>query len=298
MLTIFHLSSIRYLILAGLAIPILRYTSLHFTAINNNAIRFLSGGLFFICLANIYYKKEFLATLKNYRLLLIILLNATMMALNMVFFVKGLALSSSFMGSVFATLGLPIAIIIATIVYTDERARVLSFSFFIGLSISVVGTIIFLLASIDDPNINFQASTLYFSINIIIQALQGLIIKYLSKKTPLIVLGSFTASFTGILLLSIAIISGSIVEFFTKTPLQIAILSMAGIYGMFVGMILGFGVIQKQGIAVFNILQLLIPISTAFFGYILLKENISYTQWGGALIIIIGAYISLFNNKG
>ncbi|WP_293731632.1 EamA family transporter, partial [uncultured Actinobacillus sp.] len=53
---------------------------------------------------------------------------------------------------------------------------------------------------------------------------------------------------------------------------------------------------QKQGVVVFNIIQLLVPLSTAVISYLTLGEEISIYQTVGALIVILGCVISLKKN--
>ena len=75
---------------------------------------------------------------------------------------------------------------------------------------------------------------------------------------------------------------------------KIIILIFAGVYGIFVGMLVGFSVIKQNGITTFNIIQLLTPITTAIFSYFIMKENISFTQFLGSSMILLGAYFCVF----
>ncbi|WP_239495420.1 EamA family transporter [Haemophilus influenzae] len=67
----------------------------------------------------------------------------------------------------------------------------------------------------------------------------------------------------------------------------------AGFYGMLTGMLMAFYIVQKQGITVFNILQLLIPLSTAIIGYLTLDERINIYQGISGIIVIIGCVLAL-----
>lgn len=54
------------------------------------------------------------------------------------------------------------------------------------------------------------------------------------------------------------------------------------------GASLAFYIVKTQGVTIFNITQLLIPVSTAIFGYITLGEKVTIIQAISALIVIAG----------
>lgn len=102
-----------------------------------------------------------------------------------------------------------------------------------------------------------------------------------------------TATLSGLIYLIISIETNTILEL-NSVPSSLLIgLSLAGIYGMLTGMLMAFYIVQKEGVVTFNIIQLLIPLSTAFIGYITLGETITLLQVFGAIIVIIGCTISL-----
>lgn len=136
---------------------------------------------------------------------------------------------------------------------------------------------------------DFIKGSLFLSIAILIQSVQNLIVKKVSKNLHAIVISASTATLSGLIYLIISIETNTILEL-NSVPSSLLIgLSLAGIYGMLTGMLMAFYIVQKEGVVTFNI----IPLSTAFIGYITLGETITLLQVFGAIIVIIGCTISL-----
>ena len=62
-------------------------------------------------------------------------------------------------------------------------------------------------------------------------------------------------------------------------------------------MLMAFYIVQKQGVVVFNILQLIVPLSTAVVGYFTLGESINLIQGAGAVIVVLGCIFALKEKK-
>ena len=210
-----------YIILMGFGFPIMRFMSIHFETVNNNAVRFLSGGFLFILICIFKFHEELKKILLEPKIILKLLLLGIFMSGNMYFFINGLKYTSALAGSIFGILAMPLAIIMAAIFFKDERSKIRQKKFYIGSILAFIGSLLFVL--------------------------------YGNKVGE----------------------------------------SLAGIYGMLTGMLMAFYIVQKQGVVVFNIIQLLIPVSTAIVGYFTLGETINFYQGIGAIIVIFGCIVAL-----
>lgn len=287
-----------YIILMGFSLPIMRFMSIRFDTINNNAVRFLSGGLVFILISVFKFSGEFKKIKEEPILILKLLLLGLLMTGNMYFYMNGLKYTSALTGSIFGILAMPLAVIMAAIFYRDERGRVKQVSFYAGSILAVIGSLIFVLSgNSSGESSDFIRGALLLGIAILIQSIQNLVVKNVGKKLHSIVISASTATLSGIMYLSVAVQSGKIAQLSEVGIGLLAGLALAGVYGMLTGMLMAFYIVQKQGVVVFNILQMIVPLSTAVVGYFTLGETINLIQGAGAVIVILGSIFALRERK-
>ncbi|STO31470.1 carboxylate/amino acid/amine transporter [Fusobacterium necrogenes] len=294
-----QLLALIYILFMGFGYPLIRYISDIFNPINTNAIMFLSGGTLLLLVATIKFRHEIIKLKDNLQLFLKLIIIAFLTAGNMYCFIAGLNKTSALAGSIFGILSIPFSTIVAGILYLDEKKKLKELHFIFGSILALIGSFIFVFTGTYkiSSNSDFLLGIIFLIGTIIIQAIQNLIVKDITKYLHSIVISSCSSILTSILFFTFSIFSGNINELITAPPNKIIIVLLTGIYSIFVGMFISFFIIQKQGVIILNILKLLIPPTTAIVSYFLLNEKIFLFQSFAIILILIGCIIALKQKK-
>lgn len=180
-----------------------------------------------------------------------------------------------------------------------KKKKLKELHFIFGSILALIGSFIFVFTGTYkiSSNSDFLLGIIFLIGTIIIQAIQNLIVKDITKYLHSIVISSCSSILTSILFFTFSIFSGNINELITAPPNKIIIVLLTGIYSIFVGMFISFFIIQKQGVIILNILKLLIPPTTAIVSYFLLNEKIFLFQSFAIILILIGCIIALKQKK-
>ncbi|WP_442780733.1 DMT family transporter [Avibacterium sp. 21-586] len=283
-----------YTLAIGFAFPIIRYVSLHFHILNNNAIRLLSAGIVFLAIVIWKYKQQTILIIKSPKLILNLLAIAIIMVWNIYLSTEGIKYTTALTGSIFGIIMMPVAVIMAALFFQDERKALHSTYFYIGSTIALTGSFAFVFYGQVQSESQDLAKGILFLIGwIIVQPLQNLIVKKVAMQLHPIVISASTALLSGIIYLGLATENGVITQLYETSIFMLCVLIFAGIYCLMAGMFLAFYIVQQQGLVFFNVLQLLVPISTAIISFILLGETITFQQLIAMLLVMFGCFIAL-----
>ena len=179
----------------------------------------------------------------------------------------------------------------------EKKIKELHFIF--GGIIALLGSFIFVLngANKSSSSSDFLTGILLLAGTVIIQAIQSFVVKDTAKHIHSMVISSCSSILTSILFFTISIFSGNITELLSASADKIVIVLLTGMYSIFVGMVMTFFIIQKQGVVVLNVLKLTIPPATAIIGYLFLHEKISLIQGLGAALVLVGCIVALRRKK-
>lgn len=283
----------------GLNIVLLRYLSLHIDPLNNNGVRFLAGSAVLLLFTALKYRIALRQLLRQPKNLLMALAVGVMLAANMYFWLKGTKLTNAVTASLFGVLAMPFGVLVAALFYRDEREQIRYRRFWLGSGLTIIGSLGFVWqGQALTLGESFAMGSLFLFLSITIRNVQHLLVKA-AKSGSMLAFSCFTSLAASLSSLGLSAQQGSL-EALHHAPLWLlGLLLAAGIYAVFVAMVLAFQIIQVQGLVTYQVLELIIPITTAICTYFLLNEAMNLMQLAFALVVIFGASwaLGVFSGK-
>lgn len=283
----------------GLNIVLLRYLSLHIDPLNNNGVRFLAGSAVLLLFTALKYRIALRQLLRQPKNLLMALAVGVMLAANMYFWLKGTKLTNAVTASLFGVLAMPFGVLVAALFYRDEREQIRYRRFWLGSGLTIIGSLGFVWqGQALTLGESFAMGSLFLFLSITIRNVQHLLVKA-AKSGSMLAFSCFTSLAASLSSLGLSAQQGSL-EALHHAPLWLlGLLLAAGIYAVFAAMVLAFQIIQVQGLVTYQVLELIIPITTAICAYFLLNEAMNLMQLAFALVVIFGASwaLGVFSGK-
>lgn len=283
----------------GLNIVLLRYLSLHIDPLNNNGVRFLAGSAVLLLFTALKYRIALRQLLRQPKNLLMALAVGVMLAANMYFWLKGTKLTNAVTASLFGVLAMPFGVLVAALFYRDEREQIRYRRFWLGSGLTIIGSLGFVWqGQALTLGESFAMGALFLFLSITIRNVQHLLVKA-AKSGSMLAFSCFTSLAASLSSLGLSAQQSSL-EALHHAPLWLlGLLLAAGIYAVFVAMVLAFQIIQVQGLVTYQVLELIIPITTAICAYFLLNEAMNLMQLAFALVVIFGASwaLGVFSGK-
>lgn len=287
------LINLTYVFGIGLNIVLLRFLSHHFDPLNNNGVRFLAGGLVLLLLIIWKFRRSLSQLAYSPKLIAITLFVGLMMTANMYFWLKGVVITNAVTASIFGVLAMPFGVLIAALFFRDEREKVKRKAFWFGALLTICGSLGFVwYGKTLAMGEGFVLGSFFLFLSITIRNVQNLVVKF-SRELNVFTLSCFTSLTTSFSSLLLSQQAGKIGEISASPNWLLLFLIGVGIYAILAGMVLTFHIIQTQGLITYQVLELLMPVSTAIIAYLILGEQISLVQSGFALVVIIGASVAL-----
>jgi len=284
-------------ILYTLGAPIItigiRYGTLHYDVYTLSFFRYICGSiaLLFICLATC--RAELSDLLRSHRELAILAALATVSFVAQTLFVKGLALTSAFAGDLILLLGQPLNILLAVLLFRDEREIARGPLFIIAAALVLVGAS-GMIGSKPGMESGYASGIILLIVATIGISANSLATKHITRGRSAWAISAASSWLMGALFFIGSIVWGQPSDL-TRTPALInTIVFASGAYGLVMGIGLATLIIKQLGVIVFSFSTLTVPFFTGLLGYFLLGETLTIRQTACGAVIIAGCGLLLF----
>lgn len=271
-----------------------RYLTFHFNVITINFYRFMTGALFLFAL---YHQPSRFRTFRQDKKgTAMILGTGVMIAFSLLLSTMGLAITSAVTSSVISVLSLPLTVLLALVIFSDERKGCLR-SLWISmgvLSIVTAGYVFSCPMRTGQNESLLGIAYLFASITIstgVTMTVKNVLARHDAMGVAVLTSASCTATCLGI-----GIFTGTLQPVFTNDPFLVCILFGSGMFGIWSGVALVYRLTHLHGIIPVQVILTLAPPLVGAAGWIILSESMSRGQMVFGLLMILPILIIIRNN--
>lgn len=272
---------------------IARVHSTSLSPITSAALRFIIASILLLIIVFQKYRK--LPKINFYQLKVIILLGIIGIAGDSICFFSGLKYTSASKASIIVALN-PIFLAIFSNIFFNEKLNFLKLT---GIFISLIGTIIVIsngaVLSIFHGNISI--GELYILGSVLCWVLFTLMGKSVSKKLDSIIILCYSSIVGSIILTTIGIQQNSFIDLNNMTLWIILGTLSIGTLGTAISYKFYYEAVYSIGASRSGIFLNLVPVFATIGGILILKETPTLAFFTGALMVLIGVYITNYSKK-
>jgi drug/metabolite transporter (DMT)-like permease len=183
------------------------------------------------------------------------------------------------------------SVLLAALMFPDERSMLRSALFVIGVVVAVVGVIMTILGSGSFGTFEFNLGILVVLASALCWSLLGALIrKWLGSVSTSFALSSVFTIVTTLFLVTYLVANGGF-PVPQAPPVIWAFLVVSGLIGLGIGHSLYYRAIAVLGIALSSSLALLIPLLVGVASFFLFRERLTWVQLVGGSGLLIGCYL-------
>lgn len=195
------------------------------------------------------------------------------------------------------------AVIVATIpvfapffafIFLKERFTIINL---LGIGISIVGVYLIVNRASGNETTSFGGVTLMF-LAVFSAIIYGLILRKIPEKYSETTIIFYQSVLALLFFLPAAFfVDVKSLHEYTITFSSVGALLMLTVFASVIAFVLFASVVRKIGITKSEVFTNLIPVFTALLSWLIFKEIMSFIQWFGVFVVILGVFVSQSRNK-
>jgi drug/metabolite transporter (DMT)-like permease len=268
-----------------------RFLTFHFDSFTQNGFRMLPGALTLLAIAALFRRDDLMKTLRSPGSMRSLLLLSAASIVPGFLVVEGIRYTSAVMAGLIGTIGVPLTITLAVIVFPDERQSARGKRFLIGSALALGGTLG--LALVNGVTVEYSRGLLFLLAATAIGAASSLLTKRLLLTGDPFSISGISGLFTAVFFVIASFISGGAEALITTPIINTVVLIGSGIYGLLIGSGIYMVIIRRIGLIPTRFADLTMPVFTGLLGYLFFGELLTPAQLLFGVCLIAGCVLIL-----
>jgi len=273
-------------------IPIsVRYLTFSMHNVVQNCLRMGAGSVTLLVISLVLFPRDLLAVLRSRRTVAYLAVLSVSWLATMLLYVEGVARTSAAMGGLINVVGIPLAVVLSSLLYHDERDVARDPRFAIGMIVAVAGTVGTTLTA-PGARVAYSLGVLLILASVIVYSLSLLLLKHVLRTTHPFAAATVSSLMVVPQFWLLAAVSGRVADI-AEAPLAAIIVALAsGALGLFLGVGLNYVLVQRIGVSRVSVLSLASPALTAGLAYLLIDDRMSVGQVVFGLVVLAGCSLT------